>query len=384
MRLADKAAQLYVPVVHTLALATLVGWMLFGDASFRSALLIAVTVLIITCPCALGLAAPAVQVVATGRLFKRGVFVRSGDALERLAQIDMVMLDKTGTVTLGRPRLANGDEIPQHVLQRAAQLARASRHPFARALAELMGEGPIADDAREIPGEGVEGLVEGMPARLGKRAFAAAMISPHTDAESELWFSCGAEGPVRLAFIDQPRSDAAAIIAEFERRGMEPVLLSGDRAQAVANVAAQIGLHRYEANLTPADKVARVEAARARGRRVLMIGDGLNDAGALALAHASASPGTAIDATQAVADIVFRGDDLGAVLDAIDVARAARARMLENFAFSALYNAVAIPVAVLGFVTPLIAALAMAGSSLSVTLNALRIRVRREHLSWTR
>jgi Cu2+-exporting ATPase len=385
VRLADRAAALYVPVVHTLAAATMLGWIFIAGESVRTSLLVAVTVLIITCPCALGLAAPAVQVVATGRLFKRGVYVRSGDALERLAQVDMVMLDKTGTVTLGKPKLVNGDAIAPDALRRAAQLARASRHPFARALADHAGPGPLARQPREVQGAGVEGEVEGASARLGKRAFAGPLGAASGGSESELWFRCGDEAPVRFAFIDAPRSDAAAVIAEFERRGLRPCLISGDHLESVAAVAAALGLRRFEAGLSPTDKVARVEAARASGRKVLMIGDGLNDAAALAAAHASASPGAAVDATQAVADIVFNGEELGRVLEAMDVARAARRRLIENFAFSAVYNVFAIPAAVFGMVTPLIAALAMAGSSLAVTLNALRLaRQPREPAPWTR
>ena len=373
VRLADKAAQLYVPVVHTLAFLVFVGWWAFSDGGFAAGLYNAIATLIITCPCALGLAVPAVQVVATGRLFRRGIFVRSGDALERLAQIDQVFLDKTGTVTLGKPRLVNAAAIDPDMLRRAAELARASRHPFARALAEAAGIGAVATHAQETPGNGVEGEVDGRPSRLGKRAFVAHDSHAAHGAESELWFRWGDAAPVRFAFIDAPRADAAAVIAAFERRGLTPTLLSGDHEQSVAAVAQAIGIKHYEANLSPADKVARVEAARAAGKRVLMIGDGLNDAAALAAAHASASPGTAVDATQAAADIVFNGVDLGAVLEAIEVAKRARTRIIENFTFSALYNVCAIPFAVLGFVTPLIAALAMAGSSLAVTLNALRL-----------
>jgi Cu2+-exporting ATPase len=373
VRIADKAAQLYVPIVHTLALATFLGWLLIGEQSLRASILAAVTVLIITCPCALGLAVPAVQVVATGRLFRRGVFVRSGDGLERLAQIDCVMLDKTGTLTTGAPRLVNAGEIPASILAAAAELARASRHPFARALANHVGPGLVGEDITETQGAGVAGRVNGRLARLGKRSFAAPHEPVTAANESELWFDDGVNAPVRLAFADTLRPDAARVIAEMERRGLKPMILSGDHEGAVKATAESLGLGRYEANLSPADKVARIQAAQAGGKRVLMIGDGLNDAAALASAHASMSPGTAVDATQAAADVIFEGAELGKVLEALDVARSARARVFENLAFSATYNLVAIPVAMAGLVTPLIAALAMAGSSLAVTLNALRL-----------
>jgi Cu2+-exporting ATPase len=378
VRVADKAASLYVPIVHALALATFLGWFFIANADVRSSLLAAVTVLIITCPCALGLAVPAVQVVATGRLFKSGVFVRSGDALERLAQIDCVMLDKTGTITLGRPRLINANEISPDVLARSAQLARASRHPFARALAAHCGPGPVAENIREIRGSGIEGVIDGRRARLGKGSFAAAIARDVGD-ESTLWYSDGDAEPVRFTFLDEPRPDAAQFIAELERRGLQPLILSGDHAGAVAAAAMAVGAVRYEADMSPADKVARIRAVQAAGKRVLMIGDGLNDAAALACAHAAISPGTAVDATLAAADVVFQGDRLYKVIETLDIARAAQARVRENLAFSALYNVCAIPVAMAGLVTPLIAALAMAGSSLAVTLNALRLAGRAEH-----
>lgn len=373
VRLADKAARLYVPVVHTLAAATLLGWLFIGGVGFREALMNAVAVLIITCPCALALAVPAVQVVATGRLFKAGVFVKSGDALERLASIDRVRLDKTGTVTIGRPVLLNGAGLDPATLSQAALLARASRHPLARALAQAAGRGPVAVGAEEVPGQGVRALLDGQPARLGRRSFVAPASSGMDEPGSELLFQVG-EGPlVRFAFADALRPDARRVMDDLGRLGLDPALLSGDRPQPVAEAAEALGLKEAHAGLTPAEKITALEALRANGHRVLMVGDGLNDAAALAAAHVSASPGTAIDATQAAADFVIQGDSMAGLTEAIDVSRQAHRRVLENFAFTAVYNALAVPLAAAGFVTPLIAALAMAGSSLIVTLNALRL-----------
>lgn len=375
IRLADTAAALYVPIVHTLAFLTFAAWMFMPDASWRVALMNAAAVLIITCPCALGLAAPAVQVVATGRLFKRGVLVKSGDALERLARIDTVVLDKTGTLTLGRPRLVG--PVDEDALLEAAQLARVSRHPLSRALVDAAGPGAPAASAREVPGAGVEGEIAGVsggePARLGRRAFVNPTAPEADGAEMELWFAHGGRAPVRFAFTDALRADAAATVAALRARGLAVEMLSGDRAEAVAAAARAVGIDTAAAARTPAQKIERLEALRAQGRKVLMVGDGLNDAAALAAADASASPAAAVDATQAAADVVLQGEDLGALVELIDVARSARARVLENFAFAALYNAVAVPAAALGFVTPFAAALAMAGSSLAVTLNALRL-----------
>ena len=380
IRLADRAAALYVPIVHTIAALTFIAWFAIGDAGWRIALMNAAAVLIVTCPCALGLAAPAVQVVATGRLFKRGVLVKSGDALERLAQIDVVAFDKTGTLTHGRPRLVG--TVDAQALQQAAMLARLSRHPLSRALAEAAGPGPIADDVREAPGHGLEGVVEGAHCRLGKRSF----VDPQRDdlgaARPELWFRRAGEPAVRFEFADALRADAAAVVKALEARGIAVEILSGDQAGAVAAAAEAVGIARVHADLIPTAKIAHLDALRAQGRRVLMVGDGLNDAAALAAAHASAAPATGMDATQATADLVLQSDALMPLVEAIDVARAARSRVLENFAFAAAYNVVAVPAAALGFVTPFIAALAMAGSSLAVTLNALRLA--RGGSSWTR
>ena len=386
VRLADKAARLYVPVVHSLAALTFLGWLIgppllrtvgfeVADVGLRASLMNAIAVLIITCPCALGLAVPAVQIVATGRLFKRGVLVKSGDALERLAQVDVAVFDKTGTLTLGKPRFVGA--VPRETMKSAAALARVSRHPLARALVEAAGPGSAARDAREIPGEGIAAGA----ARLGRRTFAAPNAPDVADGAAELWFNDGVGAPVRLVFEDTLRADAAATIDALKRRGIKVELISGDRPAAVAAAARDAGIDRWAGGASPADKTARLATLRAQGMKPLMIGDGLNDAASLAAAHASASPGTALEVSQAASDIVIQGALLMPLVEAVDVARAARTRALENLRFSALYNLIAAPTAAAGLLTPLIAALAMSGSSLIVTLNALRLQL--EGRSWT-
>ena len=369
VKLADRAAAIYVPAVHGLAASVFIGWLIFG-ASLSVALTNAISLLIVTCPCALGLAVPAVQIVATGRLFKRGILVKSGDALERLAQVDTAIFDKTGTLTIGLPALTNADDIDPDTLAAAAKLARASRHPLARALAAHAGSGTIAEAAHEVPGRGIEATVDGVLQRLGR----ADWIGVAPGEGSELWFRQGASAPVRLAFSDPLRADAQSALKAIAARGVEVEMLSGDRAPAAERIAREAGVADWRASADPKEKVARIEALARDGHRTLMVGDGLNDAAALALAHVSVSPGTAVDATQAAADMVLQGDALMPIADAIDVSRAARRRVLENFGFAAAYNSVAVPLAAAGLVTPLIAALAMASSSLIVTLNALRIR----------
>lgn len=366
VRLADKAAAVYVPVVHTAALLTFAGGWALG-LGVREALIRAVAVLIITCPCALGLAVPAVQITASARLFRRSVLVKSGAALERVAEVDHVIFDKTGVLTEGRPQLIDADPA---ALAAAAPLARATRHPLARALAAAAGPGPLAEEVREVAGEGVEGRIDGRPARLGRASFVG--VTAEALPETELWFAIEDEAPVRFAFSDRLRADAAATIAALKARGLTVEVLSGDLAEPVRAAAEAAGVSVWRAGCWPQDKAAAVERLAAEGRKVLMVGDGLNDAAALAKAHAAMAPGTALEASQNAADLVFSGEGLMAVVEALDMARSARRRALENFAFAALYNLIAAPAAMLGLVNPFVAALAMSGSSLAVTLNALR------------
>ncbi len=371
-RLADRAAAFYVPVVHTLALATFAGWYFLAGAGLRLAALNAIAVLIITCPCALGLAAPAVQIVAAGRLFKRGVLVKSGDALERLAEARTIIFDKTGTLTLGRPTLVNREDLSPAALEAAAALARISRHPLSRAVVEAAGPGEAAGDAVEFPGLGVEGTWRGARVRLGAAVWTGA-DGHAADARMSSWLKIGEGAPVRLSFEDAPRADAAAVVRALEKKGLQPELLSGDIAPVAAALARTIGIDHWRAEIGPKEKAARLVELVAAGARPAMVGDGLNDAPSLLAAHVSLAPGTAAAASQSAADFVYLGDRLEGVLEAVNVSREARARMIENFVFAAMYNFVAIPIAVFGLVTPLIAAAAMSGSSLVVILNALRI-----------
>lgn len=370
VRLADKAAALYVPIVHTAAALTFVGGWAFGLGP-REALLRAAAVLIVTCPCALGLAVPAVQIAASSRLFRRGVLVKSGAALERLAEADHIVFDKTGVLTEGRPKLIDA---PAHLVAMAAPLARASRHPLAKALAAEAGLGAVATDCVETAGQGVEGLIDGRRARLGRAAFVG--VTGGDVRETELWFGFEDDVKIRFVFEDRPRADAAETIARLRGMGLSVEILSGDLAGPVRDIARAVGVDHWRAGLTPFDKAAIVESLKADGRKVLMVGDGLNDAAALAKAHASMAPGAAVDAAQNAADLVFTGEGLEAVVEAIDTAAEARRRALENFGFSALYNLVATPAAMAGLINPFIAALAMSGSSMVVLLNAARPRIR--------
>lgn len=374
VRWADRAAELYVPLVHGAAAIVLaIGiWRGFG---IDTAVTNAIALLIITCPCALGLAVPAVQIAATSRLFKQGLLVKSGDALERLVDVDTVVFDKTGTLTIGQPVLTNVSCISATDLNHAAQLARASHHPYARALAAVAGAGPVAAQVKEISGQGVEGLVAGVHARLGRAGWAA---SAHDGAEvSSVWYHEDGHAAVRFTFSDRVRSEAHATVTKLRDRSLHVEMLSGDRTVPASLVALQCEIDEWRAATNPADKVAHLNSLQNKGRRALMIGDGINDAAALAAGHASIAMGTAANVSQAAADMVLTSNDLTPIVEAVDVARKARRLVLENFAFAAVYNLVAIPLAATGQVTPLIAAVAMSASSLVVMLNALRLNAGR-------
>jgi len=377
VRIADRAARIYSPAVHIMALATLILWFTLG-APWETSLTYAISVLIITCPCALGLAVPVVQVVATGRLLRQGVLVKAADGLERLAQADTIVFDKTGTLTLGQPRLVNGDEIARADLALGAAIAAASRHPLALALT-AHGQSlphPLLDDIHEEPGMGLEARLGGETIRLGNADYAGARAT-HEQGHggSELWLRRGSDEPVCFRFEDTPRPDAKSVIAALKARGFAIELLSGDREPAVKRLADELGIANWRAAARPAAKIARLEELASEDRKVAMIGDGLNDAPALRAAHVSLSPADAADVSQTAADFIFQGAKLAPIVEAVDVARKSRRLVFENFGLALAYNAVAVPLAVAGFVTPLVAAIAMSSSSVTVTLNSLRLNL---------
>jgi Cu2+-exporting ATPase len=375
VRIADRAARIYAPCIHILGLFTLILWLSLG-AGWEMSMTNAIAVLIVTCPCALGLAVPVVQVVATGRLLRRGVLVKAADGLERLAEADTIVFDKTGTLTLGRPELANREAVAPANLALGAALARMSRHPLSQALAASAGivALPALDDVREEPGMGLEARHNGEVIRLGNRDWVGAgEAQAQTHGGSELWLRRGEAAPVCFHFADTLRPDAVETIAALKAGGYAIELLSGDREPAVRAVAETLGLAEWRAGARPDAKIARLKALAGQGRKVLMVGDGLNDAPALRAAHVSLSPANAADVSQTAADFIFQGVKLAPVLEAIEVSRKSRRLVFENFALALAYNAVAIPLAVAGFVTPLIAAIAMSASSITVTLNSLRL-----------
>lgn len=371
--LADRVARRYAPTVHVCALLTFLLWWGALGASAGQALLTAAAVLIITCPCALALAVPAVQVIATGRLFRSGTLLKSATALERLAEVDTVVFDKTGTLTEPALALVNSPDLDQDALRVAAGLAAASRHPLARSLAAAAGTAVAVRDVCEHPGRGLSYDTDTGAVRLGSRAFAGDPAAPGSDGP-ELWLSRPGHLPVRFAFAETPRRDAADVVTELRAMGLDVRLASGDRAVSVARVAGVVGIATWHADLRPADKVALVEGLKQQGRRVMMVGDGLNDGPCLAAASVSMSPATAADVSQTVADVVFQGTQLAPVVVVLRIARRARGVMRQNLTLSIGYNALMLPLAVAGYVTPWIAAAAMSSSSLLVMANSLRLR----------
>ena len=375
--LADRASRLYAPVVHATALLTMIGWVLAG-AGWHDAIVTAVAVLIITCPCALGLAIPTVQTVAAGAMFRAGVLLNSGDAIERTSVVDHIIFDKTGTLTTPDLELTNAANIPPDILDLAGRLALASHHPVAAAVARGANARLPLDGVEEVAGQGVRAVVDGVEARLGRPSFCDADQIANTILASDPEMSAVAlrHGDARYVFAvrQRLRSDAAAVMLALRRRGITLEILSGDRETAVRAAAASLDIADWRAGVTPADKIARIGELKSRGVRVMMVGDGLNDAPALAAAHASMSPISAAHLSQATADLVFLGKPLAPVVAAVDYSRKALRVMRQNLWLAVIYNALAVPVAISGYVTPLIAAAAMSGSSILVMLNALRAR----------
>lgn len=371
--LADSAAKLYAPGVHILSALAFAGWYLY-TFDVRTALNIAAAVLIITCPCALGLAVPAVTTAASGRLFKKGMLIKHATALERLAEVDTVVFDKTGTLTAGTPEVTNLGDHARADLEIALALAEGSSHPLSVALsraARAAGIKPASvQDITEVPGYGAEGLFRGTRVRLGRAAWVGAAQGSQTAA----WLDTGAGAAKPFLFTDALRPGAAEAVAALKAAGKDVLLISGDTTGAVEDLAGRLNISKWVAEALPAEKSARVQLLSDQGKKVLMVGDGLNDTAALAAAHVSISPASALDAARVASDIVLLGQDLEPIAEACGVAQKATRRIRENFRIATLYNVIAVPLAIAGLATPLIAALAMSTSSITVSLNALRLR----------
>lgn len=371
--IADKAAGLYAPVVHAAAALALLGW-LIASGDLHQAVTVAVAVLIITCPCALGLAVPMVQVAAARRLFEGGVMVKDGAAVEQLLGVDVVVLDKTGTLTENCRLIDDASATDLAHLALAAGIAANSAHPQSRALAarKRPDDPPLVfESVEEHPGLGVQAIKGHSVYRLGRAEWAL------RDGQS-----CGQGGTVLsqngillqvFRFSDGIRPGAAQAVADLRKMGLSVEVISGDRQDLVRQTSRAVGIDRFEGEAMPARKLARLAELAKSGHKVLMVGDGLNDAPALAAADVSMAPADAADIGRSAAGFVFLHRSLEAVPHAIALSRRAGTLIRQNLAFAVGYNAVAFPFAALGHVTPLIAALAMSGSSLLVVANSLRL-----------
>ncbi len=376
VRIADRAARLYAPAVHTLAALSFAGWMMAG-AGWHHSLLIATAVLIITCPCALGLAVPVAQVVVSGAMMRAGLLVKDGSALERLAQADEAFFDKTGTLTLGRPVPVDLPPLREEERAVGRALAMASRHPLAIALRQALGGSDVGpakiEDIRDVAGEGVFAHYEGREVALRRPTAEELTAAPAHEALMTVMLDLGQSVRHLFRFADAVRPDAAQAMTKLDAMGLPCAVLSGDRQAAVDALARPLGISG-EGDMRPQEKLERLEREVASGRAPLMVGDGLNDGPALAAAHVSIAPASASDVGQQAADIVFLGDSLLSVPLAIEAARATMRVVKQNFALAVGYNILAVPLAIAGKVTPLVAAIAMSTSSLIVIGNSLRLR----------
>lgn len=369
-RIADRAAEIYAPAVHVAAAAAFVVWFwISGD--LHHSVYTAIAVLIITCPCALGLAVPVVQVIAARRLFDSGIMVRDGAALERLSECDHVVFDKTGTLTEANAVVANADGIDPEARNIAAAMAIVSRHPYSTAIAALKSQN-IGDvgEVKEMPGLGLEARQGSAVLRLGRPEWA---LENAAGSSQSVVLSRNGELIADFNIKTALRPGTNAAVSMLREMSLEMEILSGDRAAIVEMLADEINIKKFAGEVLPEGKLERLEALQERGKRVLMVGDGINDAPALAAAHVSIAPANAADIGRSTAGFVFLRDSLLAVPLAIETARRAASLVRQNFALAAVYNLIAVPAAALGYVTPLIAALAMSASSIVVIANAMRL-----------
>jgi len=376
VRLADQAASIYAPLVHLLALATLIGWLVIG-ATFREGTLAAVAVLIVTCPCALGLAAPMAQAVASGTLFRRGIMLKDGAALERLACVDHAVFDKTGVLTTGQLSVVDAGDLTRKQLSRAVGLAESSTHPVARAVAEFARmRGVVAAPATDIvecPGLGMRGKVDDTWVRIGS-AEHCNVAPTQTQSQTVCWYAEDGAAPIQITLNNPFREGAQSTIGELQDAGIAVTLLSGDAPKVAERIGGKLGIERSIGGVRPEEKIAYVDTLKKNGETVLMVGDGINDAPALTAANVSMAPSSASDIGRTASDLVFTGESLDAVPFAWQIAKRTRRVILQNFGLAAGYNSIAVPIAAIGYAGPLEAAVLMSTSSLLVTLNALRLK----------
>lgn len=377
VRIADRMAQIYAPAVHLLALAGFVLWMFYTGGDWRVSIYIAISILIITCPCALGLAVPVVHVIGAGRLFDQGILMKDGAALERLSEVDHVVFDKTGTLTSDQLTISHVDITDAKQVALLKALALHSSHPVSRAIAQHFKQDVHLDidGVREMPGYGIEAKYEGTLMRLGSASWVGDISShPHQkDTYTRTFFAIEGQMPIGLIVQAEMRVDALTTLEGLAKFGLPVEILSGDNKRTVKAFARAIGVESFMGEAKPQDKIDRINLLTASGAKVLMVGDGINDAPSLAAGHASMAPASASDVGRSAADFVFTRNNLSAILFAMKIAKKSNRLVRQNFALALLYNMIAVPMAFSGIVTPLIAAIAMSASSIIVILNSMRL-----------
>jgi Cu+-exporting ATPase len=373
-RLADRISGIFVPAVLALAVLTFGAWMLAG-AGITKAAVTAVAVLIIACPCAMGLAVPTAVMVATGRGAEMGLLIKGGEALEKLRRVNTIVLDKTGTVTEGRPRITEA-YIDDDPLRLAAAVERRSEHPLAHSVVEFAESRglllPEVEDFHAIAGRGVTAVVERHQVLVGNQAF----LGEQGIRASGGGMFIAVDGKLAgtITVTDPMRAGVRDAVREFERLGLEVVLLTGDRAETAEAVGREAGIGRVVAGVLPEGKVAEIRRLQAEGRVVAMAGDGINDAPALAQADVGFAMGSGTDIAIEAGDVTLLRADLMSVARGIALSRAAWRVMQQNLGWALVYNVIAIPAAALGYLSPIIASAAMAASSVSVVFNSLRLK----------
>jgi Cu+-exporting ATPase len=390
-RLVDKVAAVFVPVVIGIALATFLGWYLIGGVGFTQALIFAVAVLVIACPCALGLATPTAIMVGSGAGARAGVLIRNAEALEHAGRVETLVLDKTGTLTLGTPAVT--DVVPLDAVDEAAVLAiaasleQSSEHPLARAILDRAAAAGVPLKPIEafaaIPGKGVEALIDGETALLGTPrlmtergiAFDEARVTALQQQGKTVVVVARDRVSIGLvAFADSLRPTSRAAVAALQKLGIEVIMLTGDNRTTAAAIAGEVGIERFEAEVLPHEKAQRIRALEHEGRTVGMVGDGINDAPALAAADVSFAIGAGSDVAISVADVTLMRDDLMSVVDAVTLSRATLRKIRQNLFFAFFYNVLGIPLAAVGLLSPVLAGAAMALSSVSVVSNSLLLK----------
>jgi Cu2+-exporting ATPase len=369
--IAEKATRAYVPLVYGASTITFILWYFIFGRSLEISIINACAVLIITCPCALGLAVPVVNVVSFGKLLSKGLILKNGKTLERLNEIDTAIFDKTGTLTTGNLKVINQEDFSESELKLAASLAARSSHPASRSISKLYkGELIEGLEVKEVAGLGLELRIGENIVRLGKPSW----IGGNNDINSKTSIAFSSGGKVKNFILeDELRCDAKVVISKINNAGINTVILSGDVEYQVKKTAEELGIKTYRSKLLPQEKYDFINNLKTIGHKILMVGDGLNDAPSIKLADVSISPGNAISITQNSADIIFSGEKLSPIYDAIKISKKSIKLIKQNIYLSFLYNFVMIPFAMSGFITPIFASLAMSASSIIVVLNSLRL-----------